>query len=214
VIDPTQSPGAVTVAASNLGNATVGVAFDGTNVWTAANGNGGSVSIIAPQSPYTVTTVTNPAFAQPNGLLYDGAAIWVTDAVANKLFKLDASGNILQTVVVGANPGYPVFDGENIWVPNGTDNSITVVQASSGDVVATIDADAANQLNDPSAASFDGQRVLISNDVGNSVSLFKAADLSFIANVATGASTNPYGACSDGINFFVTLFGPGNLLRF
>jgi hypothetical protein len=32
-IDPTQASGAVTVAAANLGNNSVGIAFDGTNIW-------------------------------------------------------------------------------------------------------------------------------------------------------------------------------------
>lgn len=43
--------------------------------------------------------------------------------------------------------------------------------------------------------------------------LFKAADLSFVANVATGGSTDPVEACSDGINFWIT-DRTRNLLRF
>jgi len=35
--------------------------------------------------------------------------------------------------------------------------------------------------------------------------LRKAADLTPIGFFSTGASTNPYGAASDGINFWVTL---------
>jgi DNA-binding beta-propeller fold protein YncE len=216
VIDPTQPPGAVTVAASNLGNHPVGIAFDGTNLWTANDGNGvsgGSVSIITPQSPYTVTTVTT-GFASPFGILYDGAHIWVTDFSAGTLLQLDPSGNILQTVTVGSGPQFPVFDGTNIWVPNRGSNSITVVQASSGKVVATISADASNLLNEPVTATFDGERILVTNYNGNTVTVFKAAALSFIANVPTAVSTGPYGACSDGINFWVALIGAGNLLRF
>jgi DNA-binding beta-propeller fold protein YncE len=217
VIDPTQAPGAVTTAASNLGNSPIGIAFDGTNLWTANNGSPGSVSIITPQAapPYPVTTVST-GFSAPIGILYDGAHIWVTEVFAGTLLKLDAAGAILQTVTVGSLPGFPAFDGANIWVPNLGDNSITVVQASSGNVVATIGADANNQLNGPSGASFDGERVLVTNQNGNTVTLFKAADLSFIANVTTGSTTDPYGACSDGINFWVDLrsFANGNLLRF
>jgi hypothetical protein len=72
-------------------------------------------------------------------------------------------------------------------------------------VVATISPDATNLLKGPQAASFDS---------GSSVTVFKAADLSFIANIPTGASTDPVGACSDGINFWVNLSGTVNLLRF
>jgi hypothetical protein len=213
VIDPTLPPGAVVTAASNLGNDPFGVAFDGTHLWTV--NNGGSVSIVTPQAtpPYPATTVTT-GFANPFGILYDGAHIWVTDAAAGTLLKLDPAGAILQTVTVAAGPQVPGFDGTNIWVPNTLDNSITVVQASTGNVVATISADASNLLNGPSAATFDGERVLVTNTLGNTVSVFRAADLSFIANATTGASTGPLGGCSDGINFWVPLGGTGHLLRF
>jgi hypothetical protein len=213
VIDATQPPGAVTVATTDLGNGAYGIAFDGTNIWTANVGFPGSVSIITPQSPYTVTTITT-GFTNPIGILYDGANIWVTDETAGKLFKLDPTGTIVQTVTVGSFPEHPAFEGTNIWVPNQTSNSISVVQASTGNVVATISADGGNQLNAPTGASFDGERILVTNYSGDSVTVFKAADLSFIANVATGDFTSPSGVCSDGINFWVTLDGAGNLLRF
>jgi hypothetical protein len=216
VIDSTA--GTVSIAAS-VGKNPGFIAFDGRNLWianTGAGGVGGSVAIVTPQAtpPYPVTNVTT-GFTAPNGILYDGANIWVTDGFTGKLFKLDAAGVILQTVTVGAGPVQPVFDGANIWVPNSSSNSITVVQASTGNVVATISADANNHLNHPFVASFDGERILVTNaGGGESVSVFKAADLSFIANVTTGAGTLPQGACSDGINFFVGLGITGNLLRF
>ncbi len=86
VIDPTQAPGPVTTAASNLGDHPNGIAFDGTNIWTANAGLPGSVSIITPQSPYTVTTVTS-GFTELFGILYDGANIWVTDQTAGTLLQ-------------------------------------------------------------------------------------------------------------------------------
>jgi S-layer homology domain len=214
VIDPTQSPGPVTVAANNLGNNPYSIAFDGTNIWTANEGVPGSVSIITPQSPYTMTTVTT-GFNSPAGILYDGANIWVTDYGAGTLLRLDKEANILQTVTVGSGPIQPVFDGANIWVPNYTGQSISVVQASTGNVVATIKYDASNQLSGPYGASFDGERVLVTTAIGSfgSITLFKAADLSFIANVSTGDGTQPAAPCSDGISFWVP-DGTYNLLRF
>jgi hypothetical protein len=215
VIDSTQPPGAITVASASLGDRPIGLAFDGTNLWSANEGPPGSVSIITPQAttPYPVTTVT-AGFNEPFGILYDGANIWVTDYVAGTLLKLDPTGVVLQTVSVGGKPTTPAYDGTNIWVPNLNDNSITVVQASTGNVVATITADASNLLHSPTAASFDGQRIMVTNQDGDTVTLFKAADLSFIANIPTGASSIPRGACSDGINFWVALLNGGALLRF
>ncbi len=209
VIDPTGAPGPIGVAATGLGNHPLSMAFDGTNLWTA-NYLGGSVSIIPilASTPYTATNVSG--FNAPWSVVFDGAHIWLVDAGAHTLLKLSSTGAVLQTVPVGANAQFAGFDGANIWVPNFDDNSITVVQASTGNVVATIVADANNKLNGPEAVSFDGERVLVTNNGGNSVTLFKAADLSFIANVPIGSA---YGTCSDGINFWVTAT-TGNLLRF
>jgi DNA-binding beta-propeller fold protein YncE len=212
VIDPGAAPGPVVVAASTLGNQPSGIAFDGGRLWTA--NREGSVSIITPQAstPYPVMTITT-GFTAPFDILYDGAHMWVTDQAVDKLFKLDSSGAIVQTVTVGSSPVGMVFDGANIWVMNYNDNSLTVVQASTGNVVATILPDVNNQLNGPSAASFDGERVLVTNDSGGSVTLFNAARLNLIGNVTIAPSANPYSACSDGIDFWVNAQG-GRLLRF
>ena len=57
------------------------------------------------------------------------------------------------------------------------------------------------------------RRILVTNFGNHRVTLFRAADLSRIGNVALPAGSGPYGACSDGINFFVTLRGAKQLLR-
>ncbi len=208
-IDPSQAAGSVTTVASNLGNVPTGIAFDGARVWTA-NQVSGSVSIVTPGAtvPWAVMTVTT-GFSAPLGALYDGANVWVTDGNAGTLLKLDSAGAILQTVTVGGTPEFPVFDGANIWVPNGSSQFVSVVRASSGAVVATL---TGNGLNGPRAAAFDGQRVLVTNEGGYSVSLWKATDLTPLGSFLTGASS-PRGACSDGINFWITL-GTNQLARF
>jgi hypothetical protein len=216
LIDPTKAPGFPPFPLE-IGNQPIGVAYDGVSVWTANQGPPGSVSIVSPKGLGAVITVTT-GFNAPYGILFDGANIWVTDTGAGTLLKLDALGAIVQTVTVGAAPAFPVFDGTNIWVPNYNDNSVTVVQARTGNVVATIAADGFNQLNGPNGGSFDGERVLIANYGGTSVSVFKAADLSFLyslyTNNASGDPVKPTSACSDGINFWVPLQEAGALLRF
>jgi hypothetical protein len=182
-----------------------GIAFDGANIWTA-NGDG-SVSIIPPS--HVVQTVTG--FIQPFGMVFDGTNMWTTDLGANFLDQLDASGNILQRISTGAGPAFPVFDGANIWVPNSNDSTVTVVQASTGAIVASIGSGFG--LDQPATAAFDGVRILITNQNSATATLFKAADLSLIGNVSLPGAT-PYGACSDGLNFWVTLNGAGALARF
>jgi len=213
-IDPSQPAGAVSTVATNLGVNANAIAFDGSRVWTANTGDvaSSSVSIVTPGAtiPWTVTTVT-AGFSGLWGAVFDGAHVWVTDFNVGRLLKLDLNGAILQSVTVGSGPQVPAFDGTNIWVPNDFSESVSVVRASTGAVIATL---TGNGLSGAATAAFDGERVLITNFGGNSVSLFKAADLSSIGSFATGASSTPYGACSDGISFWIALRGAGKLARF
>lgn len=208
-LNPTQPAGAVTTLGMVPGDFPLGITFDGTRIWTA--NNSGSVSIVT-LNPPTATNVS-AGFTHPVGILYDGASIWVTDdgTTPNKLFKLDSNGNIILAVTVGTDPWFPVFDGTNIWVPNNGSSSVSVVRASSGVVLATL---TGNFLTTPNTAAFDGERILVTNLNGNSLSVWKAADLSPIVGVFTDSSIGPYGACSDGLNFWITLQSTGNLARF
>lgn len=216
-IDPTAGPGPVSVELTNLPSNPKGIAFDGARVWTA--NLGGSVSIIT-LNPTQATTVST-GFVGPTGMLFDGSNIWVTDVGLDRLLKLDASGNIVQSIQVGADPKHPIFDGINIWVPNGGQNpgSVTVVRVKDAQgnplttafVLATL---TGNGLNSPDTIAFDGERMLVTNTGNNTVSLFKAADLSPLGSIATGAGTVPFGACSDGMHFWVTLPGIDKLARF
>jgi hypothetical protein len=213
MLDPTQPGGAVTTVTSNLGNSPRGLAFDGSRIWTA--NTIGSVSIVS-LNPTSVTTV--PGFGQPTGILYDGANIWVTDNTASTLLKLNSDGSIAQTINVGTNPQFPVFDGTNIWVPNLNSNSVTVVRGTDAEgnplttafILATL---TNNGLTQPQAAAFDGERILVTN-FGSSVSLWKAADLTPLGTFGTGSGTTPVGACSDGLNFWITLRDTNKLARF
>ncbi|HET9530768.1 MAG TPA: S-layer homology domain-containing protein [Blastocatellia bacterium] len=202
----------VTLTTDQLGAFPQGLAFDGAAIWTA--NQGGSVSVVI----NGVTTVS-AGFLAPFGILYDGSNIWITDTGDDRLKKLNADASIAASVPVGDGPQQPVFDGTNIWVPNRLSNTVTVVRVkdSAGNpltvpfVLATL---TGNGLNDPRTAAFDGQRILVTNFGGHSVSLWKATDLAPLGSFSTGVNTHPTGVCSDGINFWVTLFGFGQLLRF
>jgi DNA-binding beta-propeller fold protein YncE len=207
-IDPTQPACDVTTVPISLGSVPHGIAFDGQRIWTANAGH--TVSIIT-LNPPSVTTVGG--FEQPTGIIYDGANIWVTDYgdtddPGGFIMKLDSNGAVIQSVMVGGKPIGLGFDGTNLWVPN--DNSVSVIRASTGAVIATL---SGNGLNGPGQAAFDGERILVTNGSGNSVSLWKATDLTPIGSFSTGAGTNPNGACSDGLNFWITLGGTGQLAR-
>ncbi|HKF41733.1 MAG TPA: hypothetical protein VKG01_01405 [Thermoanaerobaculia bacterium] len=206
-VDPRSAPSQVDLISSALPGLPSGITYDGSRIWTA--NASGSVSIVTPMNgqAWTITTATT-GFTEPHGALYDGALVWVTDKIAGTLLRLNPSGAILQTVTVGFQPWFPVFDGTNIWVPNGGNDSISVVRASNGTVLATL---TGNGLNTPIVAAFDGQRVLVTNNAGSSVSLWKAADLTTLGSFPVHPFPN--GACSDGINFWITA-ASGTLTRF
>ena len=54
----------------------------------------------------------------------------------------------------------------------------------------------------------------MTNFGNDSVSLWKAADLTAIGTFSTGTGTQPLGACSNGTNFWIGLYSPGQLARF
>jgi YVTN family beta-propeller protein len=200
---------ATEVTNNGLGALPASIACNGSGIWTA--NLGGSVSIVTPTSslPWFVENVTT-GFTSPQGILFDGSNMWVTDT-GHGLLKLGPVGQIIQTVAVGSGPGLPVFDGTNIWVPNSASNTVSVVRAATGVVIATL---SGNGLNSPFQAAFDGQRILVTNPNGNSVSLWKATDLTPIGNFSTGVGSAPFGVCSDGTHFFITLQGQAFLAQF
>lgn len=205
-IDPTQPPGPVTVVSSALGAYPNGIAFDGRLIWTA--NNSGSVSFIDPRT-WGLTNET-AGFVHPVGIIFDGQNIWVTDAGDNTLKKLDDRGRTGPPISVGLSPYFPAFDGMNIWVPNVQSSNISVVRAKgslAGTVLATL-----NGHGGGTQAAFDGERILITEHNSDSVSLWNASTMTLITefNVVGG----PFGVCSDGVNFWITLFGANKLARF
>jgi hypothetical protein len=214
MIDPTQPAGAVTTLTISLGGFPFAIAFDGLRLWTA--NTGGSVSIVS-LNPTMVTTVST-GFSSLIGILYDGTNIWVTDQTANTLLKLNPDGSIAQTLNMGSTLRFPVFDGTNIWVPGFNSNSLTVIRVkdAAGNPLATafeLATLTGNGMNGPVTAAFDGDRILVTNQT-HSVSIWKAADLTPLGNVPTGDGTSPFGACSDGLNFWITLQSTNKLARF
>jgi len=211
MIDPSAPPDTAAQVAGPIESA-LSIAFDGNNIWTA--NLDGTVSIVTPGSttPWSVTNVKFE-FAEFFGILFDGNDIWVTDSIGGTLSRLNSEGTLLQTVTLGGSPTFPVFDGHNIWVPNGS--ILQVVRASDGAILKTFSSENGNQngLNSAVEAAFDGQRILVTNEAGG-LSLFNATDLSVIGNVATPGVNNPYGVCSDGINFWVTFAFSASVGRF
>ena len=91
----------------------------------------------------------------PDGVAFDGANIWVTNASSNTITKLLASdGHVLGTFPVAQQPMVVAFDGTNIWVVSYS--TVTKLRASDGAILETF---AVSQR--PYAIAFDGANIWV-----------------------------------------------------
>jgi hypothetical protein len=191
-----QSGGVASELTDEIGGNPEGITFDGLFFWTA-NASG---SISRYNLNGAVTTFTS-GFTNPRGILFDGTDLWVTDSGDNSLKKVNLGGAVVQTITVGTGPRYLAFDGVNLWVPNFGSDSVTVVRASTGQVLATL---TANGLDGPLSVAFDGERIAVTNnqvDSSGRVSFWRATDLTPLGVLS--AIHQSFGICSDGTRFFV-----------
>ncbi|HEV8486377.1 MAG TPA: hypothetical protein VGV87_22730 [Blastocatellia bacterium] len=217
VIDPRREPTAASEFAKTKPHPN-GLTFTGTHLWTA--NRSGSITRISLIGGF-VSTFTS-GFSSPFDILWDGENLWVADIGDDRLKRVDpANGAVLQSIPVGSSgprvkssPWELLFDGSNLWVSTNLDDSVTVVRAVGdlrGRVLATL---TGNGLNGPRGMAFDGERVLVVNAQDSSVSLFKVADFTPLGRISVGPSSGPHGACSDGLNFWITRENSHDIVRF
>lgn len=107
---------------------TLGLAFDGANVW-ASNWGDNSVSVIRASDGYHVMTPT--VGTNPFGMAFDGTYMWIANTGDNTVSVVRASdGLYFTTVHVGTHPQGVVFDGSSIWVANNGSNNVTKISGS------------------------------------------------------------------------------------
>jgi YVTN family beta-propeller protein len=217
MIDPNSPPGALTPVTTNPPMTEANrIAFDGAQLWITSFSEG-TISLVTPSASFPWTRTTLTGFTTLGNITYDGANMWVTNftGASIELVKIVPPGIIAARVPVGNGAGGIIFDGTNIWVTNFFENTVTVIRASTASVLATL---SGNGLDGPSSLAFDGERILAVNKTGKSVSLWKATDLSPLGSVIISETETLGGACSDGLNFWITLSespgGINHLLRF
>ena len=216
-IDPQLLPldaGWLTLVEDNTGPNPVGITFDGQRLWTANSLGGGSITRIVLSTGIDATF--SSGFVSPSDILWDGENLWVCDQGAGNVKRVDpATGTVEQFIQLGGSPSQLLFDGANLWVSNPGSNNIAVIRATGGLRGTLLDTITGNGLNTPQGMAFDGERVLVTNNISlGSVSLFKASDLTPLGNLFTGVSSNPFAACSDGLNFWIVRKGFDDIARF
>ena len=91
-----------------------GIAFDGTNMWTA-NYGGNSVTKITPTG--TMTTYTGTG-SEPYGIAFDGTNMWTANIGGNSVSMITPTGTITTYTGTGNGPLGIAFDGTNMWTAN------------------------------------------------------------------------------------------------
>ena len=216
-IDPQLGPldaGWLTLVENDTGPNPVGLTFDGQRLWTANSLGGGSITRIVLSTGIDATFTSG--FVSPTDILWDGENLWVADQGAGNVKRVDpATGTVEQFVQLGGSPSQLLFDGANLWVSNPGSNSVAVIRATGALRGTLLDTITGNGLNTPQGMAFDGERVLVTNNTSlGSVSLFKASDLTPLGNLFTGVNSNPFAACSDGLNFWIVRHGLEDIARF
>jgi PQQ-like domain len=169
-----------------------GIAFDGSSIWTANNGDGTVSKLRASDGAPLGTFAVG---GSPNFVVFDGANVWVTVS-PNTVSKVRASdGKILGSFTVGGAPWWPAFDGENIWVPNLHDGTLSKLRASDGKTLGTFTVPGAI------AAAFDGENVWVTGYGSGKVTKLRAKDGKIVGTYSVGH--NPIGVAFDGANIWV-----------
>ncbi len=217
VIDPANpNPPVATVFENNTGISPFGITFDGTYLWTANRGDGptqtgGSLTRVAIDNGVETTFTTG--FTVPFDILWDGANLWATDILQQKLKRINrATGAVIEDIDVGAVPTGILFDGTYIWLTSQGSNSILIIRPGNpSTIIRTL---TGNGLDEPYDLAFDGERVMVTCRNGDRVSLFRATDFSPLGFTSTGLGSSPEGVCSDGLNFWITRHQGSDIVRY
>src|SRR5919112_6327672 len=73
----------------------------------------------------------------PEGVVSDGANVWVANQFSETVTKLSGDGAALGTYAVGRRPLALAFDGNFVWVANYLSDNVMKLDPSSGAVVGT-----------------------------------------------------------------------------
>lgn len=102
------------------GNGSLGVVFDGANIWVVNRGSSTATKIRASDG----TTLGN--FSAPNypyGIVFDGTYMWLAGDFANVVLRA-ADGGVVADWRNDTTTGI-AFDGAHMWIANLNQNTVT-----------------------------------------------------------------------------------------
>ena len=109
---------------SGLGGSPYGIAFDGTNMWTA-NPYDSSVTKITPTGGMTTYKGTGN---RPYSIAFDGTNMWTANWGDSSVTKITPTGVMTTYSGTGRYPEAIAFDGTNMWTANANDSISSVTR--------------------------------------------------------------------------------------
>ena len=188
---------------TGTGNTPWGIAFDGTNIWTANYGNnsGNSVTKITPTGTMTTYTGTGTS---PNAIAFDGTNMWTANLGDNSVTKITLTGTMTTYTGTGTGPVAIAFDGTNMWTANLGDNSVTKITPTGNMTTYT------GTLNGPEGIAFDGTNMWTANYGANSVTKITPTGT---MTTYTGTGNDPMGIAFDGTNMWTANYGANSVTK-
>ena len=109
------------------GSNLAGLAYDGLHLWNTnpvGYGAAGQISEVS-NTGDLINTIELQEVYEPSALTYDGAFIWFTDAVQEKVFKMNSAGNILDRIELpGFLPSDMAFSDDHFWAADESNDMI------------------------------------------------------------------------------------------
>jgi len=144
------------------------VVSDGMHTWTV-NYNGASVT----KRELDGTLIGTIAVGiSPHRACFDGTYVWVTCAGDDKLYRINAATDAVESsAVIGSNPRGVAFDGNYLWVTVANDDVVKKVRPSDYAVLGTY------PVGDyPEPILFDGLNIWVVNRGDDTVTKLRAVD--------------------------------------
>ena len=173
---------------SGTGQGPDGIAFDGTNMWTA-DINNSSVTKITPTG--TMTTYRGTG-GNPSSIAFDGTNMWTVN-FDRSVTKVTPTGVMTTYKGTGSYPSDIAFDGNNMWTANGGDNSVTKITPNG--TMTTY----SGTGSDPLGIAFDGTNMWTVNQFGNSVTKITSSG---VMTTYSGTGNYPQAIAFDGTNMW------------
>ena len=181
----------------------MGMAFDGSNVWTSAYVSSSYGMFTIQES--TGKILNSFEFGSATSLAFDGTYVWCAMNMNGKIVKIKASDTSTQDLVIpgGYSPFSVAFDGTDIWCGASivNDNYIVRMRTSDGHVLAAFKMPASLDV----AISFDGTYVWTTFQDPRCIVKLRTSDGSVQQTIQLTFYDFPTSMAFDGTNIWVAV---------